>query len=116
MTRKLFAPILADGTQTDNYDSDLELPNGRDPRENARLTLRLKVYLHFVNSNTRGLEPKVAKRTDGKTYAMDASGWLFPIKDWDNATIDSFRKGYVEHAVRVWDKRFVLLPQGYAGL
>jgi hypothetical protein len=25
--------------------------------------------------------------TYGKTYARDYDGWLFPIQDWDNATL-----------------------------
>jgi hypothetical protein len=87
MTRKLFAPILGDGTALDNYDSYLELPSGWDPKENARLTLRLKLCLNFVSSTTKGLEPKVARHRDGKTYARDYDGWLFPNQDWDNATL-----------------------------
>jgi hypothetical protein len=113
---KFFAPILADGSSFDNYESVLELPSGHDHKQNAWLTITLKVHVNFVSSTTTGLEPKVAKQADGKTYARDWSGWLFPIKDWDNTTMDDFNKGYQKHGENVWNYKFLLLPQGYAGL
>jgi hypothetical protein len=113
---KLFPPIPADGTALDNYDSFLELPNGRDVKQNAWLTLRLKVKLNFVSSTTKGLESLVVRGGDGKTYARDADGWLFPILDWDNSSIAAFQSGYVKHAQEVWNYKFLMIPQGYSGL
>jgi hypothetical protein len=112
----LFPPILADGTALDNYDSFLELPDGDDVKDNAWLTLRLKVKLNFVSTTTTGLEGLVVRGGDGKMYAKDSDDWLFPILDWDNSSIDDFQKGYVQLAQAVWNYRFVMIPQGYSGL
>jgi hypothetical protein len=116
VTPKLFPPILANGSKLDNYDSFLELPNGRDVTQNAWLTLKLKVKLNFVSTTTKGLEDLVVRGEDGNTYAKDSDGWLFPLLDWDNSRIDDFQKWYVKHAEEVWNYKFLMIPQGYSGL
>src|SRR5262249_41038729 len=45
---------------------------------------------------TKDLAPKVARHKDGRSYAVDARGWLFPIMDWGNDTLVAFQKGHVE--------------------
>lgn len=98
----------------DGYDSLLEVPDGRNPNQNAWLTLQLKVKLNFADSNNR--TPHIRK-IGGKYYAQDLNGWLFPVLDWPVNFQTIFRNGYKQHAEKVWNYQFLLItPNNYADL
>jgi hypothetical protein len=105
----------------DRYDSILEVPSGRNPDQNAWLTLKLRVELNFVDSTHPAKGPRkndlLVQQKDGKWYAKDGDGWLFPILDWSTSVKEKFKKDFVKKAEKVWNWQFVLLtPRDYQDL
>lgn len=97
------------------YDSRLELPNGSDPDQHAWLTLQLRVKLNFVDSKNRVTGLTFFK--DGKCYARDADGYLFPLVDWPPHLIARFQKEFAEVAEKTWNWQFMLItPRNYSDL
>ncbi len=103
------------------YDSLLEVPSGLVSTQNAWLTLTLRVNLNFVDSKQApkgaGNADKRVRGRDGKWYAKDWDGWLFPMLDWPASFKEHFQKKFQEHAEKVWNFQFLLLtPTNYAEL
>ncbi|HXI22018.1 MAG TPA: hypothetical protein VNH46_13070 [Gemmatimonadales bacterium] len=97
-----------------HYESLLEVPSGRDPRQNAWLTINLKVKLNFVDKKNPGDN---TVHQDGKWYAKDADGYLFPLLTWGDGWRNRFTTLFQRHAEKVWNYRFLLTtPKTYAGL
>lgn len=110
------AKIMADQarTATGLFDSELHKPDETQLRQNATLTLRLKLHLNFADKSN-----PVAGRTQmmqGKYCARDLDGYWFPIRYWDNESRAHFRKAFEQFA-KVWNERFILItPKDYDGL
>ncbi len=102
------------------YDSLLEVPNGKNPNQNAWLTIKLRVKLNFADKNNP--VPGLTIQKNGKWYAQDwslnrTSGWLFPLLTWGDAYKDKFRKQFQQHAEKVWNWQFLLItPRNYSEL
>jgi hypothetical protein len=98
------------------FDSELELPAQNQLSQNAWLTLTLKVYLNFADS--KNTADNIVMQ-GSKAFAKDASGWLFPILDWDNvpAYIEDLKTKFQTRAEKVWNWQFLLkTPRDYGGL
>jgi hypothetical protein len=111
------AQVLASeaGSPYNTYDSLLEIPNGRDPNQNAWLWLQLRVKLNFVDSKN-----PLAGRTvnqGGKWFARDFDGYLFPMLDWPDFLIARFQREFAKVAEKTWNWQFVLqTPKTYSEL
>ena len=99
-----------------DFDSSLEIPSGRNPRQNAWLTLEIKVAFNFADSRNpvAGLtQPGPA----GNWFAKDSDGWLFPILDWPQLLKTRFCSEFQRVAENTWNYQFVLLtPRDYRDL
>jgi len=96
------------------YDSLLEVPSGRDPKQNAWLTIQLNIKLNFVDSMNPGTNT-VSK--DGKWYAKDWDGYLYPMIYWGDFYKKKFIDQFQSHAEKVWNWQFLLVtPRDYPGL
>jgi hypothetical protein len=101
-------------TPFDGYESLLETPSGRDPRQNAWLTINLNVKLKFIDGRNPGGN---TVKVDGKWYAKDYNGYLFPLIDWGDFYRKKFLDKFKTHAEKVWNWQFLLkTPTDYAGL
>ena len=72
-----------------------KIPSGKDPFQNAWLTLTLGYGLTFLDSRVRtGANGSdiVVKNKDGEYCARDLDDYLFPILDWDLESITKFVK------------------------
>lgn len=93
------------------FDSEVTWPNGVDRSENAALTLTIRLTLDFADQYNR-CSNIVTK--DGKTYAKDFDGWLFPILDWNKEVKQAYLEEFKRRAEAVWSGRFWLkTPAGY---
>jgi hypothetical protein len=98
------------------YDSVLEIPGGKNPDQNAWLTLQLRVMLNFVDSKNQ-LPGLTVNPPAGGWFARDHDGYLFPILDWPVHLISRFQKEYVQRAEKTWNWQFVLItPKTYSEL
>ena len=98
----------------DGYDSLLEIPSGKDPKQNAWLTVQLNVKLKFIDGRNPGGN---TVKVDGKWYAKDWNGYLFPLIDWGDFYRKKFLDKFQGHAQKVWNWQFLLVtPRDYAGL
>ncbi len=99
---------------TNDFDSKLEIPNGKDPNQNAWLTLTVRYALNFLDS--RSSSGDVIVRKDGKCYAKDSDGTLFPVLDWDFKSQQTFNKRFLK-GENIWNHKFLLLtPRDYSKL
>jgi hypothetical protein len=99
-----------------DFDTFLEIPSGRNPKQNAWLTLEIKVAFKFADSKhpVTGLTQSDAS---GNWFAKDHDGWLFPILDWPPFLIERFCKEYQDDVEKTWNYQFVLItPRDYTGL
>lgn len=98
----------------DLFDSFLEIPNGRDPYQNAWLTIEIVYSIDFADSRNQvaGLIFK-----DGNRYvAKDLDGKYFPVQDWDMQSQISFNRRF-RRGEGFWNRNFLLLtPNDYAHL
>jgi hypothetical protein len=91
---------------------ELEIPSGNDPFQNAWLTLTLRYGLTFLDSRVRGSDgypDLIVKNKDGEYCARDLNDYLFPIFDWDLASITKFVK-YFEMGQGIWNRKFLIIP------
>ncbi len=116
--RKVFRPIIkaADGSYPWNgFDSALEIPNGDNAKQNAWLTLQLRIKLNFCDSKNQTGGRMV--QNGGRWYAKDVDDYLFPALDWTPDLIDKFMRGFVKRAQDTWNYQFLLTtPRDYDGL
>lgn len=98
----------------DLFDSYLQVPNGRDPQQNAWLTIEIVYSIDFADSKNRvaGLIFK-----DGDRYvAKDLDGKYVPVQDWDMQSQMSFNRRF-RRGESFWNHKFLLLtPKDYAHL
>jgi len=97
------------------FDSKLEYPDGRDPSQNAWLTITIRYYLNFVDDYNEKAGITVEK--DGKSFAMDSDKReLFPILKWDATSTARFRNDF-QRGENIWNYRFVLIaPRDFSAL
>jgi hypothetical protein len=93
---------------------ELEIPSGKTPDQNAWLTLTLNYTLTFLDrtnpnpqSNGHAAE-KVLTNAEGTWYAKDASGFMFPVRDWDFQAKDKFGKMF-DAGWQIWNHRFIIM-------
>jgi hypothetical protein len=100
------------------FDSRLERPSGENPNQNAWLTLQLRVRLNFADSTNATQTPGlIVQLPDGKYYAKDWSGYLFPILAWPPHLIRRFQQEFIKLAEKTWNWQFLLItPKTYSGL
>lgn len=97
-----------------DFESEVEIPNGNDPDQNAWLTIRLNYSLDFADS--RNKVSGIIIEQGGKCYAKDFDGFLFPILDWDFNSCTRFAKQFAA-AEKIWNWQFTLItPKHYKGL
>ena len=78
--------------EKDAVTQEIEKPNGRDPFQNAWLTLTLGYRLHFIDStvnngvidsgDNKGQPIIVQDDEMGGLCARDGGDYLYPILDW----------------------------------
>lgn len=96
------------------YDSLLEVPSGKDLKQNAWLTIQLNVRLKFIDGRNPGGN---TTKVDGKWYAKDWDGYLYPLIDWGDFYRKKFLDKFQSHAEKVWNWQFLLVtPRDYDGL
>src|SRR5262245_3010042 len=97
------------------YDSILEIPGGKDPKQNAWLTLQLRIRLNFVDSKNQ--VPGLTQMQGTKMCARDHNGYLFPLLDWPPHLIARFQREYVALAEKTWNWQFLMVtPKSYGEL
>lgn len=95
----------------DEFESTLEMPTGKDPSQNAWLTITVNYSFNFIDSksSTSGLHV----RQDGRSFGRDLDGKLFPLKDWDMASISEFVRKF-QKGESFWNHKFLLVtPRDY---
>lgn len=95
------------------FESILELPDGRNPQQNAWLTITINYTLNFADSKNpvSGLIVK----DGGKFYARPSNpkAKTVPIKDWDLASRSDFVRKFAK-AESFWNYKFLLqTPDDY---
>jgi hypothetical protein len=98
-----------------SFESTLEAPDGRDPNQNAWLTITIRYSLNFVDgyNDKAGL---IVEDGDSKYLALDSDKKPFPIVPWDAGSTTKFRNAF-QRGENIWNFRFVLItPRDYDGL
>jgi hypothetical protein len=97
-----------------SFRSNLEVPDGRDPDQNAWLTLTLYYGLTFADSNNP--VPGVIVQQGTRFMAKDSDGRLFPIANWDLEATLKFHRAF-KRGEAIWNWQFVLItPRDYDDL
>jgi len=92
--------------------SEVALPDGRDPNQNAWLTLTIRYSLNFADSKNRVAGVIVQQGT--KFLAKDSDNHLHPIVDWDFNSQVRFQRAF-QRGESIWNWQFVLItPQDYS--
>jgi hypothetical protein len=117
-SRSVIRPLIkaSEGSSPWNgFDSVLDIPNGDNPRQNAWLTLQLRIKLNFCDSRNQTGGRMV--QNAGRWYAKDADDYMFPALDWTSELMDKFMRGFVKKAEATWNYQFLLVtPRDYDGL
>jgi hypothetical protein len=104
--------------EKDEITLEIEKPNGRDPFQNAWLTLTLGYRLHFIDSKVNGVidsgdnkgQPIIVKDDEmGGLCARDAGDYLYPILDWGYKEKTTFAKLF-QMGERIWNYNFLIKP------
>jgi hypothetical protein len=100
--------------ESSNLMSTLEVPDGRNPDQNAWLTLTLRYSLNFADS--KNLIAGVIEKHGSKFAAVDSDQKRLPIVDWDLASQMKFQRAF-QRGENIWNWQFVLItPQDFDGL
>src|SRR5262245_48824503 len=84
-------------------------------KQNAELTIRLRVCLNLIDPPGSGLAN--VRSVGGTACVADADGWLFPMVSWSAQQRKDFCDTYRTHCQSVWNDRYCLLtPDDYEGL
>jgi hypothetical protein len=95
------------------FNSSLEIPDGRNPSQNAWLTITINYALNFVDSRNPTANVRLKNR---KGYIKDSNGDEFELRDWDYASQRDFNARFVKGA-SFWNYKFLLItPHDYSGL
>lgn len=98
----------------DEFESRLEIPDGRNPNQNAWLTITINYSLRFADGKSQGAG--IIFQKDGKYFARDVDGKEFPVKDWDFKSQSEFNKRFLQ-GENFWNYKFLLTtPTDYDGL
>ncbi len=106
---------------TNNFESRLEIPNGKTLNQNAWLTIRVNYRLNFVDSqnlarNSAGENIILANQPEGYFVAVDSNKKKFPISDWDSHSKYIFHEKFKNGEI-FWNYKFLLeTPSDYADL
>lgn len=95
------------------FESELAVPGGKDPMQNAWLTITVNYSLNFVDS--RNQVPGLIVKDGGKFYAKPSNpeNDAIPIKDWDFRSQTEFAHKFAK-AESFWNYKFLLLtPTNY---
>lgn len=97
------------------FDSALEIPSGKDPNQNAWLTITINYTLNFADS--RNLVPGLIVQQNGKYYAKPSrptpNAQNVQIRDWDVESRSAFVKRFAK-GEDFWNYKFLLItPQDY---
>lgn len=101
------------GLGANEFDSRLEMPNGKDPNQNAWLTITVNYTLNFADS--KNPVPGLIVNQGGKFYAKptNPTASMVPIKDWDLESRSKFVKRFAQ-AESFWNYKFLLItPDDY---
>lgn len=104
-----------DGIGADMFDSKLEMPSGRDPGQNAWLTITINYTLNFVDS--KNPLPSLIFQQDGKYFAKPSrptpKAGNVRIRDWDLESRSAFVKRFAT-GESFWNYKFLLItPRDY---
>ncbi|MEW6130296.1 MAG: hypothetical protein AB1757_24890 [Acidobacteriota bacterium] len=103
--------VYFDSISAKEFESRLEVPDGRNPNQNAWLTITINYSLNFADSKNRVAGVIVEK--NGKYYAKDSDNELFPIKDWDFKSQIEFNRRF-RQGEKFWNYKFLLItPKDY---
>jgi hypothetical protein len=95
------------------FDSILEVPNGKDPTQNAWLTITINYTLNFVDA--KNPVPGLIVSQGGKFYAKPSNptASMVPIKNWDLDSRSKFVKKFAA-TESFWNYKFLLItPNDY---
>lgn len=95
------------------FDSNLAVPNGKDPGQNAWLTITVNYSLNFADS--RNQVPGLIVKDGGKYCAKPSNPTAdtVPIQDWDFKSQMDFAHKFAR-AESFWNYRFLLVtPRNY---
>jgi len=105
--------------EKDEITLEIEKPNGRDPFQNAWLTLTLGYRLHFIDStvnngvidsgDNKGQPIIVQDDEMGGLCARDGGDYLYPILDWGYKEKATFAKLF-QMGERIWNYKFLIKP------
>jgi hypothetical protein len=95
------------------FTSRLEIPDGRNPFQNAWLTITINYSFNFLDRNNLA---NFAYLKNQKAYAKDSDQTEFPLRDWDFNSIIDFNRRF-QKGQEFWNYKFLLLtPADYDGL
>jgi hypothetical protein len=125
MSNTFFFPAADEARQTKSFPAvrkkvvinevtgELKTPSGKDPFENASLTLTLGYSLNFLDSRVPGSAadggPIIVRDKDLGWCARDLNDYLFPILDWGYSSIKEFVKLF-QQGEQIWNHRFLIKP------
>jgi hypothetical protein len=93
------------------YDSTLEVPDGRDPNQNAWLTITLKVNLQFADANQLY---GIVRTRDGVGFVEDSDKREYRVRNWDSPSKTQCTSAFFVAGQKYWNRRFTLItPQDY---
>jgi hypothetical protein len=97
------------------FQSNLDIPDGNNPDQNAWLTITVRYRLNFVDNYNDKAGVTVDDK-DGKHFALDHDKNIFPIRPWDGLSRMKFTNVF-PGGEKIWNYRFVLItPLDYSGL
>jgi len=103
--------------EKDAITQEIEKPNGRDPFQNAWLTLTLGYRLNFIDSRVNGVinsgankgQPIIVKDEQMGICARDSGDYLYPILNWGHNEITKFARLF-QMGERIWNYKFLIKP------
>jgi len=105
---KFYHEVLAD-----ECHSSLEVPDGRNPMQNAWLTITINYSLDFIDRRNLGGK---AYLKNNKAYVKDSDGVEFALSDWDSQSQTNFNKKFAK-GESFWNYKFLLItPADYDAL
>jgi len=101
--------------EKDAITQEIEKPNGRDPFQNAWLTLTLGCRLNFIDSRVNGVinsgankgQPIIVKDEQMGICARDSRDYLYPILDWGPKERTTFARLF-QMGERIWNYKFLI--------
>ncbi|MGD9589749.1 MAG: hypothetical protein AB7Q37_17075 [Pyrinomonadaceae bacterium] len=103
-----------DSLSAREFESKLEIPSGKDPTQNAWLTITLNYSLNFADSKNR-VPGLIVTDGSGNFFAKPSNptAKAMPIKDWDFKSQTEFARKFAK-AESFWNHKFLLItPQDY---